>query len=607
MGHSIKALKRIFRDWRGYYKWLGVSLLLTAGSVASTLAIPYFSSFLINEGIMAGNNDYLSQYGLYMILAAIFAGLCEVGNTAIAVSFSEETSHGLRTGAYQQIQKFSFGNIDRFRSSDLLVRLTTDIQNVKIGIQQGIMNIFRAPLMLIVAIILLWITTPQLFWIGVVMVITVGLVLVIYLWLVSKAYDERQIKYDRLNQILRESMAGIRVVKAFVRQGLENHRFQKSSDDLKTASLKPQHYYALVIPTLLLMAYLGIAGIYYFGGVGVLQGTGLTVGGVTAAMQYILLALTPLFILGSVMPFLSSGISSLRRVYRLIDEEPDIKDTEHPKTVDYDKLRGSVSFKDVCFGYPVEKGDEPVEILKDINLTIEPGEVVGFLGATGSGKSTLVNLIPRFYDVTGGKVTIDGIDVREITLETLHQLVGVCLQESYLFSGTIQDNIVMGAPDTSYDVMVQAAQAADAHGFVTAIPEKYEGHVARKGADFSGGQRQRLSIARTLMLKPKILILDDSTSACDVATEARIQDAVRDMMRDVTQIIVAQRISSVITADKIVLMEKGEIVAVGSHEDLLRSSKLYQEIYISQLGGGVPESDESDEIDGSGDGSGVEE
>ncbi|MCC7550746.1 MAG: ATP-binding cassette domain-containing protein, partial [Methanobacterium sp.] len=222
-------------------------------------------------------------------------------------------------------------------------------------------------------------------------------------------------------------------------------------------------------------------------------------------------------------------------------------------------------------------------------LTIKPGEVVGFLGATGSGKSTLVNLIPRFYDVKSGKITIGGVDIREMPLKTLHQMVGVCLQESYLFSGTIQDNLVMGAQDTSYDAMVQAAQAADAHEFVSAIPEKYEGHVARKGADFSGGQRQRLSIARTLMLKPKILILDDSTSACDVATEARIQDAVRDLMKDVTQLIVAQRISSVITADKIVLMEKGEIIDIGTHEDLLESSKLYQEIYVSQLGGEVPE------------------
>ena len=589
MVDSINALKRIVKDWKGYYKWLGVSLLLTAGSVAGTLAIPYFSSFMINEGIMAMNNDYLSEYGLYMLLAAIFAGLCEVGNTAIAVSFSEETSHGLRTRTYNQIQTFSFGNLDRFRSSDLLVRLTTDIQNIKIGIQQGIMNIFRAPLMLIVAIILLWLTTPQLLWIAVVMVLTVSLVIGIYLWMVSKAYDTKQVKYDRLNQILRESMAGIRVVKAFVRQGLENDRFQKSSHDLQKASLKPQNYYALVVPTLLLMAYMGIAGIYYFGGMEILQGTGLTVGGVTAAMQYILLALTPLFILGSVMPFLSSGISSLRRVYRLTDEEADIRDAPDLKPVAENKIEGSISFEQVSFGYPTEDGSQPVEILKNINLTIKPGEVVGFLGATGSGKSTLVNLIPRFYDVKSGKITIGGVDIREIPLKTLHQMVGVCLQESYLFSGTIQDNLVMGAQDTSYDAMVQAAQAADAHEFVSVIPEKYEGHVARKGADFSGGQRQRLSIARTLMLKPKILILDDSTSACDVATEARIQDAVRDLMKDVTQLIVAQRISSVITADKIVLMEKGEIIDIGTHEDLLESSKLYQEIYVSQLGGEVPE------------------
>ncbi len=577
------VLLRMLASWKGYYKWLIFSLILIIGSVLGTLSIPYFSAVLINQGIMVGNTDIITTYGIYMLLAAIFAGICEIVNTLIAVKFSEETAHDLRVQAYNQIQTFSFGNMDRFHTSDLLVRLTTDIQNIKIGIQQGLMNIFRAPLMLIMAMILLWITSPSFLWIALVMVVILSLILGVYLWLVSKAYDERQIKYDRLNQVLKESMAGIRVVKAFVRQGLENDRFQKSAEDLRSSSLKPQNYYAFIVPTLLVMAYFGIAAIYYFGGVEILEGSGLTVGSVIAAIQYILLALTPLFILGSIMPFLTSSITSLQRVYTLIDEESDIKDDVDSKSLNTENLNGKIIFKNVNFGY--SSGKETANVLEDINLTIESGEVVGILGATGSGKSTLVNLIPRFYDVTTGKITIDGVDVRKIPLDDLRQIVGVCLQESYLFSGTIKDNIILGASDKSYDAMQRAAEVADASDFINSIPDKYDGRMARKGANFSGGQRQRLSIARTLILSPKILIMDDSTSACDVATEARIQDSINDLMSDVTQIIVAQRISSVITADKIVLMDKGKIEAVGNHEKLLESNKLYQEIYTSQLGG----------------------
>lgn len=581
-------MKVLFRDWEGSYKWLVLSFLLVVISVSGTLIIPYFSSFLINDGILVGNTDVIARYGVYMLIMAVIVGFCEFLNIAIAVSFSERTCHGLRSGAFAHIQSFSFGALDKFSSSDLLVRLTTDIQNVKIGIIQSLMNLFKSPLTLIVALFFLWITAPQLMWVAVVLVVVETLLLVVYLWLSTKAYDKKQIKYDRLNQVLRESMTGIRVVKAFVRQDRENQRFQKASEQLYESALKPQYYFAFITPTLLMLVYLGTAGILYVGGLGLIQGTGLTLGGLTAAMTYLVMALLPIMTLGYMIPFVTSGISSLGRVYQIIHAETDIMDSKHVKPVDTDNFRGGIKFKHVSFGYPVEKEKHPKTTLKDINLNIEPGQVVGILGATGSGKSTLVNLIPRFYDVNKGEITIDGINVREIPLETLRHIVAVCLQESNFFSGTIRDNIVLGATDTSYDAMIQAAQAADAHDFVNAMPQKYDSNIARKGADLSGGQRQRLAIARTIMINPKILILDDSTSACDVATEAHIQDALRDLMQNVTQIIVAQRISSVITADKIVLMDRGEIISIGSHEELLKSNKLYQDIYASQLGAGVP-------------------
>lgn len=584
---SIGILKVLLKDWKGSYKWLVLSFILVMISVSGTLIIPYFSSFLINDGILVGNSDVIARYGIYMLIMAIVVGFCEFLNIAIAVSFSERTCHGLRSGAFAHTQSFSFAALDKFNSSDLLVRLTTDIQNIKIGVIQGLMNLFKSPLLLVVALFFLWITAPQLMWVAVILVIVETLLLVVYLYLSTKAYDKKQTKYDKLNAVLRESLAGIRVVKAFVRQDHENQRFQKTSEELYESALKPQYYFAFITPTLLLLVYMGTAGILYIGGLGLIQGTGLTLGGLTAAMTYLVMALMPVMTLGYMIPFITAGITSLERVYEIIHEETDIVDTKYTKPVDPDDFSGGIKFSHVSFGYPSRKEEKPKTTLKDINLSIEPGEVVGILGATGSGKSTLVNLIPRFYDVTGGELTIDGINVRDIPLETLRYTVAVCLQESNFFSGSIRDNLVMGAKDKSFDAMVAAAQVADAHEFVKLMPQKYDSIIARKGADLSGGQRQRLSIARTLMLNPKILILDDSTSACDVATEARIQGSLQDSMQNATQIIVAQRISSVIASDKIVLMDKGEIIAIGSHEKLLRSNKLYQDIYASQLGVGV--------------------
>lgn len=614
---SLEVVKLLFRDWKGSYRWLIFSLLLVVISVSGTLLIPYFSSYLINDGITAGNSDVMVRYGIYMLIMAVIVGFCEFLNIGIAISFSERSCHGLRSGAFAHIQSFSFGGLDKYSSSDLLVRLTTDIQNIKIGIQQTLLNVFKSPLTLIMSLFFLYITAPGLMWVAAILVVVECSILVVYLWYSTKAYDKKQLKYDKINEVLKESMSGVRVVKAFVRQDLENQRFQDASEELREAALKPQHYFAFITPTLTMLVYLGSAGILYVGGSGLLEGTGLTLGGVTAAMSYLIMALLPITTLGYMIPFVTSAISSLRRVYEIIHEETDVVNAENVKPVDTHKMKGGVTFKNVSFGYPVKDGKQPTMALKNINLNIEPGEVVGILGATGSGKSTLVNLIPRFYDVTEGGITIDGMDIREMPLETLRYVAAVCLQGSNFFSGTIRDNLVSGVPDsvydamvqtakdvgvheitsrdmltgpidTSYDAMVRAAKAADAHGFVSAMPQKYDSLIARGGADLSGGQRQRLSIARTLMLNPKILILDDSTSAVDVATEARIQDSIRDLMQGVTQIIVAQRISAVITADKIVLMDNGEIIAVGSHEELLKSNKLYQDIYTSQFGVKAP-------------------
>ena len=347
------------------------------------------------------------------------------------------------------------------------------------------------------------------------------------------------------------------------------------------------------MPTIMALSIMGFGAIYYFGGIEVLSGTGLMIGNLTSAAQYILIMLMPLLIIAIVLPFITQANASLTRIFEVLDATSEISDPTEPVLMNLAEVKGKVVFEHVSFAYRNEKGESEGEVLKNINLTAEPGETIGFLGATGCGKSSLVSLIPRFYDVTEGKVTIDGVDVRNIPQQVLRTIVGVCLQEPVLFSGTIRDTITFGRPDMTDDEMIIAAQAADVDGFVRNIPEEYGGSVARRGSNFSGGQKQRLAIARALAAKPKILILDDSTSACDVATEARIQDAITETMSNATKFIVAQRISSVITADRIVLMEQGTIVASGTHAQLLAENSLYQDIYESQLGKGLRSGGES--------------
>ena len=578
---------RLLRHWKEHWKWLALSLLLTLGGAIGTLAVPALSQELIDLGIMGNDFDVIMTIGGYMFLAALLAATSQVLNTAIAVKFSEQTAHYLRTGAYDRIQTLSFVNLDRFRPSDLLVRLTTDVQNVKIAIQQGILNLPLVPVMLITSILLIAYRSPSLLWLMVVILVIFSVLLTFYLYAVVPLFNLRQKKYDGLNRVLQENMAGVRVVKAFVRQRLEDERFTAVAGEVKSASLRAQHVVAFLIPTLIFVVIVSLGAIYYLGGTEVLRGTGFSLGQVTASVQYLFLLIMPFMILGTVLPAISASRPSLQRIFEVIDAVAEVRDRADPVVPDPGSVRGRVVFENVSFGYTGPDGKAGPPVLRNISFVAEPGETVGFLGPTGSGKSTLVSLIPRFYDVTAGRITVDGIDVRDIPQDQLRTIIGTCLQQPNLFSGTVRENILFGAEDQSDNNMTAAAKDADADGFVTNIPRQYDDSVARHGTNFSGGQRQRLCIARTLAAKPNVLILDDSTSACDVATEARIQDAVNRRFASVTKLVVAQRISTVIAADRIILLENGEIVASGRHEDLLKTSPQYREIYDSQLGSGI--------------------
>jgi ATP-binding cassette subfamily B protein len=583
----MNILHRLFTIWGGYRKWLGLSILLTVGAAICTLMVPTLSQSLINEGIVGNDLGKVIHYGGYMLMLTLVAAILQVANTLIAVKFSEQTAHYLRTEAYDHIQQLSFGNLDRMRPSDLLMRLTNDVQNVKIAIQQGILNLALVPVMLIITVLLVAIRSPALVGLMVLLVIIFSVFLAVYLGFVLPIFATRQQKYDEMGGALQENMSGIRVVKAFVRQNLENQRFAKVAGSVRAASLRAQSSIAILIPTMLLVVNLALAAIFYIGGKSVFEGTGFSVGEVIASVQYLFLLIMPFMILGTVLPAISAARPSLVRLFEILDTPSDVQDPEVPAMVDPASVRGRVVFDQVSFGYRNPDNTPGPLVLRNISFVAEPGETVGFLGATGSGKSTLVNLIPRFYDVTEGSITIDGTDIRMFPQDTLRGMVAICLQQPNLFFGTIRENLLFAAGDTSDENMTASAADANAEGFIANIPRRYEDAVARHGANFSGGQRQRLAIARTLAAKPKILILDDSTSACDVATEARIQDRINHRFAGVTKLLVAQRISTVIAADRIILLDEGKIAASGTHEQLLRESPQYREIYDSQLGRGI--------------------
>jgi ATP-binding cassette subfamily B protein len=580
----LPNVRRFITIYKGYERPFWVSQGLLAIATIFTLLIPLMVQSLIDQGLLQGDRDATVQSVLWMVLFAVLAAVFTIANALYAVTFAEYTAHAVRMFLYRKIQTFSFGNLDQFPTSDLMVRMTSDVNAIKSAIQLVILSLAQAPVMFIGALVLIYFNSPSLMWILLIVIPLIVAILIVLVTKLGPLFNIQQQKLDRLNNVLQENLAGVRVVKAFVQSEYENRRYDRANRDLQKASLLPMQYSAFLSPSLYLVMNVAIAAVLWFGGQSLIQGA-VTVGEILAFTQYLSTLLVPLVVLAVIAPQLTAAEASAQRMFEVLDTLPTVPDPKTTPDLTPAIAQGRIVFENVSFSYTERDGQAGLPVLQDINLTIEPGQTVAFLGATGSGKSTLVNLIPRFYDVTAGRITLDGVDVREIPIETLHQIVGMALQESVLFSGKVRDNVCYGKPEATEDEMIEAAQAADAHGFVSAIPEGYDAAVARRGANFSGGQRQRLAIARAVTVKPKILILDDSTSALDMATEARVQDALKRLMAETTTLFVAQRISTVITADRIFLLEAGQIVAQGTHEQLLHSSPLYQDIYQSQLGG----------------------
>lgn len=576
---GILGLKRFVAP---YWRQSILALILLTSVVFMDLAIPRLIQRIIDQGIAGKNMDVVFRTTLIMLGLTILSTLFAIGNNILSVRVGESFGRDVREALFQKIQTFSFGNLDKVQTGQLMVRLTSDIMMVERIIRISIRIGTRAPLLMIGSIILMISTSPHLAFSILPLLFITGLVIAFFISRTQPLYLTVQRKLDALNTVLQENIAGVRVVKAFTRGEHETARFAYTNQDFAGRSILVMQWMAFLNPTLTFMINLGIVLVIWIGGLQSIQG-GLSLGEIVAFTNYLLTTMTPLVILSNLAQVLAAANASADRISEVLESRAEVEDGPAARPLP-DSVAGRVAFEGVCFSYD---GSCSEPALENINLVAEPGETIAILGATGSGKSTLVNLIPRFYDVTRGRITIDGQDVRQIQQDSLLAHVGVALQETVLFSGTVRDNIRYGQPGASDEEVVEAAKAAQAHDFVQELPHGYDTHVEQRGVNLSGGQKQRIAIARALLLRPKILILDDSTSAVDVETEAKIQDALDELMKGRTSFIVAQRISTVLNADKILVLDQGKIAAVGSHQDLMQSSQIYQEIYASQLGNGV--------------------
>jgi ATP-binding cassette subfamily B multidrug efflux pump len=576
----MKSLRRMIHFVKPYWKASVLALLLLLGMVVADLLIPRLTQQVINVGVARRDMRMIGTMSLLMLGAAVLSALFAVANTVLSVRVAQSVGADLRSALVRKVQTFSFGNLDRIQTGQLLVRATSDVNMVQMIVMMSLRILTRAPLWVVGSMFMLVTTSTQLSLLMLALLPVIGGFIWFFGAKARPQFMRVQEKLDKLNQVLQENLAGVRVVKAFVRVEHENARFDRANRDLTVENVKVMQLLAVLLPTMFLLVNLGVVGVVWFGGrLAILED--FTVGEIVASVNYMTYSLFPLMMLGSMIGPLSAADASAARIWEVLDRTAEVQN--RPQARALPTVAGRVAFEDVCFSY--NHGCDEL-VLDGVNLIAEPGQTVAILGATGSGKSSLIHLIPRFYDVERGRVTLDGVDVRDMPLDALRSQIGIALQETVLFSGTVRDNIRYGRPGATDEEVVAAAKAAQAHDFIAAFPECYDTVLGQRGVNLSGGQKQRIAIARALLVRPQVLILDDSTSAVDVETEAKIEAALEKLMADCTTFVVAQRISTVLNADKIVVLERGQVAAVGTHAALMRSSPIYQEIYESQLGDG---------------------
>lgn len=571
-------MKRYMKYVKPYWKAFVFGPILMLTEVAGEVLLPAFMANIINIGAVEHNIPYIIATGAIMFVTALIMMAGGVGGAYFSAKAAISFAADLRSDVFRKVQTFSFQNIDSFSTGSLVTRLTNDITQVQNVIMMGLRLLLRAPGMLVGAVIMAFLINPDL---ALILLIVIPLLALAIGLIIKTAFPRFQLlqkKIDKLNSRIQETLTNVRIIKSFVREDFEKEKFAASNEDLKQSGLSAFRVVIMTMPAMMLAMNIATLAVVWVGGRQVLAGT-MPVGDLTAFTTYIVQVLMSLMMLAMVLLQSSRAIASLKRITEVLDTQVDLTDD---KAVRKDAViqKGSVEFKNVSFSY--YKGSQE-KVLSDISLRIEAGETVGIIGSTGCGKTTLVQLIPRLYDADDGAVYVDGIDVRDYSLLHLRSSVAMVLQKNVLFSGTIAENLRWGDENATQQELLEAAQAAQAAEFIGAFKEQYETSLSQGGVNVSGGQKQRLCIARALLKRPKILILDDSTSAVDTATEAQIRKSFATMLKDTTKIIIAQRITSVMDADKIVVMEEGRIAGVGTHEQMLSSCQAYREIYESQM------------------------
>jgi ATP-binding cassette subfamily B multidrug efflux pump len=574
-------LKRYKKYITPYLSAFVIGPLMMLTEVAGEVMLPKFMSMIINNGVASRNVAYIGKMGTLMVLTVLFMAVGGILGAYFSAKASISFTSDMRNDLFRKVQQFSFENIDDYSTGSLVTRLTNDVQQVQNVLMMGLRMALRAPGMFLGALIMAFMMNRQL---AVIILIVIPLLLAAIILILKTAFPrfgEMQRKLDRLNSGIQESLTNVRVVKSFVREDHEIEKFSKLNDDLKESSLRALRIVIATMPVMMFAMNVTTLAVVWYGGNIIIAGK-MPVGDLTAFTTYIVQILMSLMMLSMVFLQSSRSSASMKRINEIFDTEIGLND-DHAKNKDKKVTEGCVEFKNVSFGYSGENGRKDL-VLEGISFTAEPGQTIGIIGSTGSGKTSLVQLIPRLYDVTGGEVLVDGVNVKEYSLKHLREGVGMVLQKNILFSGTIEENLRWGNEDAPMEDVIRFSESAQADPFVKTFKNGYDTEMGQGGVNVSGGQKQRLCIARALLKRPKILILDDSTSAVDTATEAKIRESLYHDLKDTTKIIIAQRISSVQEADQILVLEDGKIIGHGTHEELLKTCEAYSEIYTTQIG-----------------------
>lgn len=578
---------RIAKEIRQYKKDALLSPMYTTLCVVLEILIPYLTASIIDKGIAVGDMAHVAKIGSLMAVMAILAMFCGIRAGIHSARASTGLAANLRESMFGRIQDYSFSNIDRFSTAGLVTRLTTDVTNIQNAFQMILQICTRAPVTLIVALFMAFSISAKLSTVFLVAIAFLGVMIVILIPKAMRYFRQMFRKYDAVNGVVKENVGAIRVVKAFVREEYEDEKFSGAADDLFKNSISAERIISFSMPIMQLTVYACILVISWFGAKMIVSQTGLTTGELTSLLSYVMNILMSLMMLSMVFVMVTQSAAAAQRIEEVLEEQPDITSPENAVETVKD---GSIDFDHVTFAYQQRSG-KPV--LSDIDLHIQSGETIGIMGGTGSSKSSLVNLISRLYDVTAGEVRVGGVDVRRYDVESLRDAVSVVLQNNVLFSGTIYDNLRWGDKNATDEQCREACHLACADEFIERFPEKYDTRIERGGTNVSGGQKQRLCIARALLKKPKVLILDDSTSAVDTATDAKIREAMRTHIPGTTKIIIAQRISSIQDADRVLVLDNGRVNAFDTPENLMKTNAIYQEVYNSQVGNGGGDFDEA--------------